>query len=68
MEDCFISQSTGLSEYENQTLKASAADSCSYVKFHCPVAHQDVSSVSYTVHDCELNWPLIWVNSGEKSG
>ena len=41
-----------LCEYENQTLEAFVAASCSYVKFDCAVARQNVSLLA-TAHDCE---------------
>ena len=42
-----------LCEYENQTLEAFVAASCSYIKYDCAVAHQNFSLLATHVHDCE---------------
>ena len=50
-EGCSYGQSA-VAEYENQTLEAFAAASCSYAKYDCPVACQNFSLLA-TAHDCK---------------
>ena len=42
-----------LCEYENQTLEALAAASCSYIKYDCAVARRNFSLLA-TAHDCDF--------------